>query len=144
MSVTLTNVGTPEAGAGTAAGVAGSTSQTIWPPQSQVTGPDGQVVPVLPYAVIQDRAQAKITVRVNSTQAFRLNYFYSADLGTTFVPSVDQVASSTVNLDGGAAGYTNAAELDIDIGLYFYIAVWNTSGSPANYIFDYRRSNSTN
>ena len=85
----------------------------------------------------RDREARRVIVRVAGTQAFRLNYFEPPDFGTSYTIA-KQVASSTVTVDGGTAGYTQSAELDVPLGHLYKIEVYNPNATAMNYVYDLR------
>ena len=102
------------------------------------TAPNNSAVTILPGpARITDRNGWRIIVSVAADQAFRLNYLFTPDNGTTWMVG-KQVSSGTVTVDGGTAGYVKSAQLDVPLGAYFKVELYNASGSVLNGGFEYR------
>jgi hypothetical protein len=87
----------------------------------------------------KERHDMRIFVMASSDQAFNLNYLFTTDGGTTWRIG-DQIASTTVIVDGGKAGAVNSAILEIHVGYQFKVEIWNTSGSTSTGGFEYRYS----
>jgi hypothetical protein len=72
-----------------------------------------------------------------ATEAFNLDYQFTADGGATWEIG-SQVASSTVTVDGGDAGYTQSARLDLIVGYQYRVQIYNNSGSTLNGKYEWR------
>jgi hypothetical protein len=78
-----------------------------------------------------------LVVRVVGTGAFNLNYEFSTDQGTTWYVG-QQVASSTITADDGTATYTQAANLNITVGYWWRVNIYNPGGSGITVAAEWR------
>ena len=136
--MSVTNTGFTEWGAGVITGLAGTTAQILCPPQNPGTDPRTN----MPISVSLDYSESgrnhlAIVVDAAANQAFNLDYQFTPDGGTTWLTG-DQVASTTVTVDGGTAGYTQSARLDISVGCQYRIVLYNTSGSALSGAYEWR------
>lgn len=74
---------------------------------------------------------------VQGTGAFNLDYQYTPDQGANWYIG-KQVPSSTVTVDGGAAGYTQEARFVVQPGYQYRICLFNTSGGAINLTWEHR------
>lgn len=79
------------------------------------------------------RKGTRVIVRVVGDATFRLNLLATPDSGTSKAV-VKSVASAVVNVDGGTAGYVNAAEMDIAPHSEGQIEVWAVGGTLGCYV----------
>lgn len=103
-----------EYGAMQAFAIANGTGQTLVPPS-------------LPAFQTQDRQDMSLVVRVSATGAFRLDYEFSTDMGTTWYVG-EQVNSHTITSDDGTATYTQNATINITVGWWWRVNIYNGSG----------------
>lgn len=108
------NAHVQEYGAMQAFTVADGTGQTLVPPS-------------LPAFQTQDRQDMSLVARVSATGAFRLDYEFSTDQGATWYVG-EQVASSTITADDGTALYTQNAVMNITVGWWWRVKIYNGSG----------------
>ena len=120
MAHVQTLVGTDEAGAGLGTGLGTATAATI---RAKKT--------------CKDRQSMRLIVRASATGVFDLNYFFTPDGGTTWCIG-KQVPSSTVTVDGGDAGYTQNAILDVAIGFDYKVELYQATGVDITYAFELR------
>lgn len=118
MAQTLT--GTDEHGAGVETGLADATAAII---RGRKT--------------CKDRQRMRLLVSVAATGAFRLNYLFTPDGGTSWMIG-KSVTASTVTVDGGTALYVKSAQLDIHIGYDYKIEIFNIAGGSNDYAFEVR------
>jgi len=137
MALVLANTGQTEVGAGTITGLSTATAQTIWPPPASITTASGAVIAPQTMWTCRERQGMYIEIYVVSDKAFKLDYQFTTDSGTTWYIG-DQVSSATVTVDGGAAGYVNNASINIPVGYQFRCQVYQTSGGNAAFAYEYR------
>lgn len=135
--ITASNNSTYEAGSLTITGLPTVTAQTIFPTPIVLTLPNGVTIPIQPLHTCRERAGYYIAVNVTSDNAFKLDYQYTTDGGTSWYVGT-QVASAAVTVDGGVAGYVNNATLNIPVGYQFRVQVYNSSVSTAAYAYEWR------
>lgn len=93
------------------------------------------------YVVIKGPVQTpyrialKEVINVQASGAFRLDYQFTTDFGTTWYTG-RQIASATSAADGTA--YTNRAHAKWDTGYFYRIVIYNSGASPINAIYDKR------
>lgn len=85
------------------------------------------VPPSLPAFQTQDRQDMSLVVRVVATGAFNLDYEFSTDMGTTWYVG-EQVASSAITADDGTALYVQNATMNITVGWWWRVKIYNTTG----------------
>lgn len=142
MALVNQETGAIEWGAGIFTGLATATPLTLFPPQKPAndnrTGPPAVPFPTNVYAsTAGGRGTQSIILNVAANEGFNLDYQYTTDGGTSWYIG-DQVASSTVTVDGGAAGYTNVASINIQLGYQYRIQLYNNSGSTLNGTYEWR------
>lgn len=115
-----TLIGTQQAGAGKEASLAGTSAAILRGLQQ-----------------CSERANFRFVVNVAATGAFRLNYLFTPDGGTTWLIG-QQVASAAVTVDGGTSGYTQNASLNVHLGYMFKIEIYNPGGGTIDYGFEVR------
>ena len=115
-----TRTGNDEAGAGVETGLADATAAIIRGMKK-----------------CTDRANMRIICSVGATGAFRLNYLFTTDAGTSWFIG-KTVTASTVTVDGGTALYVKSAQLDIPIGFQYKIEIYNIAGTTNDYAFEFR------
>jgi hypothetical protein len=76
-------------------------------------------------------------VRVSATGAFNLDYEFSTDMGTTWYVG-QQVASSTITADDGTALYTQNAVMNITVGWWWRVKIYNTTGGDITAVGEWR------
>lgn len=134
-------VGNIEWGAGTIGPLATVTAYTLFPPQNITTMTNQSIpptaVPALPSMVNRDRSSMALLVIVAADKAFNLDYQFTPDSGANWFIG-QQIASSTVTVDGGTAGYTNAAVLNAQVGYEFRVQIWDTAGTSLNAAYEWR------
>jgi hypothetical protein len=113
-----------EYGAMQAFSLADVTGQTLVPPNR-------------PAFQTQDRQDMSLVVRVSATGAFNLDYEFSTDGGTTWYVG-QQVASSTITADDGTASYTQNAVMNITVGWWWRVNIYNPGGSPITVVGEWR------
>ena len=79
----------------------------------------------------------RIIVSAAATGAFRLNYLFTTDAGTSWFIG-KTVTASTVVVDGGTALYVKSAQLDIPIGYDYKIELYNIAGGNNDYVAEWR------
>ena len=104
--------------------LAATTGQTLVPPN-------------LPAFQTQDRQDMSLVVRVVSDTAFNLDYEFSTDMGTTWYVG-EQVASSTITADDGTSGFTQNAVMNITVGWWWRIKIYNPGGGSINVAGEWR------
>lgn len=114
-----------EYGAMIALALAATTAQVIVPP-GQASG-----------FQTQDRQDMRVICRVVGKGVIRLNYEFSPDQGTTWYVG-KQAASAVITVDGDAAGFVNAAELDIPVGYWWRVSVYNTTAGAIDIVGEWR------
>jgi hypothetical protein len=131
--------GAIEWGAGIFTGLATATPLTLYPPQAP--GTDNRTNLPFPTSVFAStsggRGTQSMVINVAANEGFNLDYQFTTDGGTTWYIG-DQVASSTVTVDGGAAGYTNVASLNLQLGFQYRFQIYNNSGSTLNGVYEWR------
>ena len=133
--------GAIEWGNGVFTGLESATPLTLVPPQAP--GMDNRQQPPVPFPTVPflstsgGRGTQSILVYVVANAAFNVNYQFTPDGGTTWATPV-QNASSTVTVDGGTAGYTNAATLTVQLGFQWRVQIYSTNGSPFNGLYEWR------
>ena len=139
MALALTCIGSPEAGAGTITGLATATPQTIYPYPAAITQPNGVVLQPnsAGMVTVRERPGYYIAMNVVSDNPFKLDYQFTSDGGTTWSIG-NQVASATVTVDGGAAGFVNNAQLNFPVGYQWRVQVYQTSGGNAAFNYEWR------
>lgn len=115
-----TLIGTDEAGAGKETGLADATAAIIRGSKT-----------------CKDRQDMRLIVSAAATGAFRLNYLFSPDGGTSWMIG-KTVTAATVTVDGATAGYVKSAQLDIHIGYNYKIELYNIAGTTNDYAFEVR------
>lgn len=86
----------------------------------------------------QDRQDMSLVVRASGTAAFNLDYEFSTDKGTTWYIG-QQVNSTAVAADDGTVGFTQNAFLDISVGWWYRVNIYNPSGTaPVNVVAEWR------
>lgn len=78
-----------------------------------------------------------LVINVSADHAFTLDYQFTTDGGTTWYIGY-QVASTTVTVDGGAAGFTQNARMDIQLGYQYRVQYYNNSGSNGAGAYEWR------
>lgn len=134
-------VGNLEWGAGTIGPLATVTAATLFPPQNATSMTNQSIPPVAPPAltshVNRDRSSMALLVIVAADHAFNLDYQFTPDGEANWYVG-QQIASSTVTVDGGTAGYTQSAVLNVQVGFQYRVQIWNTSGSNLNAAYEWR------
>lgn len=130
--------GAIEYGSAPLTGILTGTGQVLCPPVSP--GTDNRTG--LPYSAplwlsMSDRGSLALVVSVAATQAFTLDYQFTTDAGATWYIG-SQIASSTVTVDGGVAGNTQSARLDIQVGYQYRVQLYNNSGSTLAGAYEWR------
>jgi len=113
----------------------------LYPPQNPANNNEnGLQYAINKYKMVQDRLRTRVVIRIAGNFAFNLDYQFTTDQGTTWYQSggTDQIASSTITVDGATAGYTQAAKWDDDWGFQGRIIAFNTTGSIAAYAYEWR------
>ncbi len=134
-------VGNIEYGAGTIGPLATVTATTLFPPQNVTTMTNQSIpataVPALASHVNRDRSSMALLVIVAADHTFNLDYQFTPDGGANWYIG-QQVASATVTVDGGLAGYTQAAVLNAQVGYEYRVQLWNSSVSNLNAAYEWR------
>jgi len=117
---TTTSSGQFEWGNGTITGLAAGAEYTIYGPTQVVT-----------------RVGMKDVLTVSATGVFNLDYLFTPDQGMSWYIG-KQVQSTSVTVDGGTAGYTQEARVDLQLGYQFMIVVYNTSSGAINLAWEKR------
>lgn len=118
------NAPVQEYGAMQAFSLADVTGQTLVPPNR-------------PAFQTQDRQDMSLVVRVVGTGAFKLDYEFSTDQGTTWYVG-EQVASHTITADDGTALYVQNATLNITVGWWWRVNIYNASGGAITVAGEWR------
>lgn len=138
MALVNQEVGAIEYGAGSFTGLAATTALVLAPPQAPgVDNRNGGNYPVLAAWTERDRQSMAILVNVACNGTFNLDYQFTPDNGTTWYVG-SQIASTTVTVDGGAAGFTQAAQLNLQVGYQYRVQLYNTSGGNLNGAYEWR------
>lgn len=95
------------------------------------------VPPSKPAFQTQDRLNMSLVARVVGTGAFKLDYEFSTDAGTTWYVG-QQVASSTITADDGTATYTQSAVISITVGWWWRLNIYNASGGDITVAGEWR------
>jgi|ERR1700737_86374 len=139
MALVNQETGTNDFGAGSFTGLGGTTALILFPPQAP--GPDlrnsGTSYPTVPFYTASGRESEALVINVAANAAFNLDYQFTTDGGTTWYVGL-QVASSTVTVDGGAAGFTQSATLNIQVGYQYRVSIYNTTGGNLNGAYQWR------
>lgn len=104
--------------------LAGTTGVTITPPAR-------------PGFQTQDRQDMSLVVRVVGDDVFNLDYEFSTDMGTTWYVG-EQVTSSTITADDGSTGFTENAVMNITVGWWWRVNIYNPGASPINVAGEWR------
>jgi hypothetical protein len=140
MAATVTNYGNQNYGGGIITGLSTATAQILFPPQAPPVDVSGNARAILSQQVCCDRLDSKLTLTAVSDKAFNLDYQFSPDDGTTWYTG-QQVASSTITVDGATGGFVNAASITLEVGYVFRVQAYNTSGSNAAISYEWRYYN---
>lgn len=130
--------GAIEYGAGVFSAIATAGGIVLCPPQNP--GIDSRTG--VPYYTplwfsANGRGSLALVVNVAADHAFTLDYQFTPDGGTTWYIGY-QIASSTVTVDGGVAGNTQSARMDIQVGYQYRVQLWNASGSNIAGAYEWR------
>lgn len=121
-------------------GLATATGLVAFPPASGAADPrngTSTVYPVVTSITEKDRQAMALLMNVAANQTFNIDYQYTPDNGANWYVG-QQIASSTVTVDGGAAGFTQAAQLNIQVGYQYRVQIYNSSGSTMNGAYEWR------
>lgn len=81
------------------------------------------------------RQSVKQVVNVQANGAFRLDYQFTTDFGTTWYTG-RQIASTTSSADGTTT--TNQAHAKWEPGWFYRVIIFNSGASPINAVYDKR------
>jgi hypothetical protein len=130
--------GAIEWGSGVFTVLGAGTGLTLVPPQAPGIDPrNGTPFPILVFFSNGDRASMAILVNVAATAAFNLDYQFTTDGGATWFIG-QQIPSVTVTVDGGVAGYTQSASINVQVGYQYRVQIWNTAGGSLNGAYEWR------
>src|ERR1700737_4995569 len=120
MALVNQETGTNDFGAGSFTGLGGPTALILSPPQAP--GPDlrnsGTSYPTVPFYTASGRESEALVINVAANAAFNLDYQFTTD--------------------GGAAGFTQSATLNIQVGYQYRVSIYNTTGGNLNGAYQWR------
>jgi hypothetical protein len=122
-AVTLSPNSLPEAGSGVATGLPTATPEVLVGTANGIS--------------LRERQGMLILCNVACTGAFNLDYEFSPDDGATWYVG-QQIASTTVTVDGATAGYTQVASMNIEVGYRWRVTIYQSTGSDKNFVYEYR------
>ena len=91
----------------------------------------------MPSFKCEDRQDMSLVARVVGTAAFNLDYEFSTDLGITWYVG-QQVASSTITADDGTASFTQNAVMNVTVGWWWRVNIYNPSGTALTVAAEWR------
>lgn len=119
-----TNTGTPGAGSGVNAALGATTAENLH------VGAPG-------IGHCQERTNVRRILHVAATGAFRINYMFTTDGGTSWFIG-EQYSSAAVTVDGGTALYTQAVNAEVHLGVDFRVQIYNPGGGSIAYAYEVR------
>lgn len=130
--------GSTECGAGVFTAIGTGSGLVLFPPQAPGTDiRTNYTYPTLTFHSANGRGSLGIVLSAACNQAFNLDYQFTPDGGTTWYNG-GQLASSTVTVDGGAAGFTQAASINLQVGYQYRVMLYNNSGSTLAGAYEWR------